>query len=232
MKKVLILIIIILLIVLCYNTIKDGYNIGELSILSIGQIQEKNNDLDNKISEIDDLRESQYPAKLSEISSEAKKLLSNKKTYEELVAYSSEQDVLNASQTEMYDIEVLWTRIGNHATSNGVIPKMEIVSSSNNTPNANDLKFTATGNYIAITDFVRDIEEDVKLGFTIEEFELVPVTEGDGSNLQATFRVRDVFLNSETITTTSTNNYSNDNTGKAADTTGTTNTSNTTDTTK
>ena len=227
MKKV-----IILLIVLCYNTIKDGYNIGELSILSIGQIQEKNNDLDNKISEIDDLRESQYPAKLSEISSEAKKLLSNKKTYEELVAYSSEQDVLNASQTEMYDIEVLWTRIGNHATSNGVIPKMEIVSSSNNTPNANDLKFTATGNYIAITDFVRDIEEDVKLGFTIEEFELVPVTEGDGSNLQATFRVRDVFLNSETITTTSTNNYSNDNTGKAADTTGTTNTSNTTDTTK
>lgn len=232
MKKVLILIIIILLIVLCYNTIKDGYNIGELSILSIGQIQEKNNDLDNKISEIDDLRESQYPAKLSEISSEAKKLLSNKKTYEELVAYSSEQDVLNASQTEMYDIEVLWTRIGNHATSNGVIPKMEIVSSSNNTPNANDLKFTATGNYIAITDFVRDIEEDVKLGFTIEEFELVPVTEGDGSNLQATFRVRDVFLNSETITTTSTNNYSNDNTGKVADTTGTTNTSNTTDTTK
>lgn len=232
MKKVLILIIIILLIVLCYNTIKDGYNIGELSILSIGQIQEKNNDLDNKISEIDDLRESQYPAKLSEISSEAKKLLSNKKTYEELVAYSSEQDVLNASQTEMYDIEVLWTRIGNHATSNGVIPKMEIVSSSNNTPNANDLKFTATGNYIAITDFVRDIEEDVKLGFTIEEFELVPVTEGDGSNLQATFRVRDVFLNSETITTTSTNNYSNDNTGKAVDTTGTTNTSNTTDTTK
>lgn len=214
MKKVLILIIIILLIVLCYNTIKDGYNIGELSILSIGQIQEKNNDLDNKISEIDDLRESQYPAKLSEISSEAKKLLSNKKTYEELVAYSSEQDVLNASQTEMYDIEVLWTRIGNHATSNGVIPKMEIVSSSNNTPNANDLKFTATGNYIAITDFVRDIEEDAKLGFTIEEFELVPVTEGDGSNLQATFRVRDVFLNSETITTTSTNNYSNDNTDR------------------
>lgn len=232
MKKVLILIIIILLIVLCYNTIKDGYNIGELSILSIGQIQEKNNDLDNKISEIDDLRESQYPAKLSEISSEAKKLLSNKKTYEELVAYSSEQDVLNASQTEMYDIEVLWTRIGNHATSNGVIPKMEIVSSSNNTPNANDLKFTATGNYIAITDFVRDIEEDVKLGFTIEEFELVPVTEGDGSNLQATFRVRDVFLNSETITTTSTNNYANDNTAKAIDTTGTTDTSNTTDTTK
>ena len=230
MKKVLILIIIILLIVLCYNTINDGFQIGNISVLSIGQIQQENNNLDNKISEIEELKESQYPSKLTEISSEAKKMLSNKKTYEELVAYSSEQDVLNASQTEMYDIEVLWTRIGNHATSNGVITKMELVSSSNNTPNANDLKFTATGNYIAITDFIRDIEEDVKLGFTIEEFELVPQTEGDGSILQATFRVRDVFLNSETITTTSTNNYTNNNTEKT--TNETTDTSNTEDTNK
>lgn len=230
MKKVLILIIIILLIVLCYNTINDGFQIGNISVLSIGQIQQENNNLDNKIAEIEELKESQYPSKLTEISSEAKKMLSNKKTYEELVAYSSEQDVLNASQTEMYDIEVLWTRIGNHATSNGVITKMELVSSSNNTPNANDLKFTATGNYIAITDFIRDIEEDVKLGFTIEEFELVPQTEGDGSILQATFRVRDVFLNSETITTTSTNNYINNNTEKT--TNETTDTSNTEDTNK
>ena len=230
MKKVLILIIIILLIVLCYNTINDGFQIGNVSVLSIGQIQQENNKLDNKIAEIEELKESQYPSKLTEISSEAKKMLSNKKTYEELVAYSSEQDVLNASQTEMYDIEVLWTRIGNHATSNGVITKMELVSSSNNTPNANDLKFTATGNYIAITDFIRDIEEDVKLGFTIEEFELVPQTEGDGSILQATFRVRDVFLNSETITTTSTNNYTNNNTEKT--TNETTDTSNTEDTNK
>lgn len=230
MKKVLILIIIILLIVLCYNTINDGFQIGNISVLSIGQIQQENNNLDNKIAEIEELKESQYPSKLTEISSEAKKMLSNKKTYEELVAYSSEQDVLNASQTEMYDIEVLWTRIGNHATSNGVITKMELVSSSNNTPNANDLKFTATGNYIAITDFIRDIEEDIKLGFTIEEFELVPQTEGDGSILQATFRVRDVFLNSETITTTSTNNYTNNNTEKT--TNETTDTSNTEDTNK
>lgn len=230
MKKVLILIIIILLIVLCYNTINDGFQIGNISVLSIGQIQQENNNLDNKIAEIEELKESQYPSKLTEISSEAKKMLSNKKTYEELVAYSSEQDVLNASQTEMYDIEVLWTRIGNHATSNGVITKMELVSSSNNTPNANDLKFTATGNYIAITDFIRDIEEDVKLGFTIEEFELVPQTEGDGSILQATFRVRDVFLNSETITITSTNNYTNNNTEKT--TNETTDTSNTEDTNK
>ena len=103
-------------------------------------------------------------------------------------------------------MEVLWTRIGNHATANGIVPKMESVSSSNNTPNANDLKFTITGNYIAITDFIRDIEEDIKLGFAIEEFELVPVASGDGTQLQATFRVRDIFINTNTITSIITSN--------------------------
>ena len=139
--------------------------------------------------------------------------------------------MLNAGQSERYNVEVLWTKIGNYATENGVIPKMEILSSSTSTPNANDLKITVTGNYIAITDFVRDIEDDAKLGFTIEEFELVPVTSGDGSNLQATFKVRDIFINQDTITTTNTQSYNNDtsstspiNTSDSVNTTGNTNT--------
>lgn len=202
MKKVLILILIILLGVMCYNTIKDGYEIGGISILGIKDIQEQNEKLDKQIAEVEELKATEYPARLQEISADSKKLISTKKTYEELVAYSSEQEVIDAAKSERYDVEVLWTRVGNHATSNGVVPKMDIVASSNNTPNANDLKFTVTGNYIAITDFVRDLEEDIKLEFVIEEFELVPVTAGDGTNLQATFRVRDIFINADTTTTT------------------------------
>lgn len=207
MKKVLILIIIILLGFMCYNVVIKGFEIAVFSILSLEQIQNENSNLDTSISRIEEIKATTYPAKLAEISSASKELLSQKKSYDELVAYSSEQEIIEASKGERYNIEVLWTKIGNYATSNGVIPKMELVSSSKNTPNANDLKFTVTGRYIAITDFIRDIEEDAKLGFTIEEFELVPVTEGDGTNLQATFKVKDIFINSETITTTSSQEY-------------------------
>lgn len=202
MKKVLILILIILLGVMCYNTIKDGYEIGGFSVLGIGEMQAQNEELDTVIAQAEQLKNTDYLAKLGEISTAAKELQSTKKTYEELIAYSSEQEVLDAAKRERYDVEVLWTRVGNHATANGVVPRMDIVASTNNTPNANDLKFTVTGNYIALTDFIRDIEEDVKLGFTIEEFELLPVTSGDGTNLQATFRVKDIFINAETTTTT------------------------------
>ena len=231
MKKILILILIILLGVMCYNTITDGLQIAGFSIMSIGEIKQENENLDKTIEEAKNKEETEYPAKLNEINTVAKELQTKKNKYEELKQYSSEQELLNAGQSERYNVEVLWTKIGNYATENGVIPKMEILSSSTSTPNANDLKITLTGNYIAITDFVRDIEDDAKLGFTIEEFELVPVTSGDGSNLQATFKVRDIFINQDTITTTNTQSYNNDtsstspiNTSDSVNTTGNTNT--------
>lgn len=231
MKKILILILIILLGVMCCNTITDGLQIAGFSIMSIGEIKQENENLDKTIEEAKNKEETEYPAKLNEINTVAKELQTKKNKYEELKQYSSEQELLNAGQSERYNVEVLWTKIGNYATENGVIPKMEILSSSTSTPNANDLKITVTGNYIAITDFVRDIEDDAKLGFTIEEFELVPVTSGDGSNLQATFKVRDIFINQDTITTTNTQSYNNDtsstspiNTSDSVNTTGNTNT--------
>ena len=231
MKKILILILIILLGVMCYNTITDGLQIAGFSIMSIGEIKQENENLDKTIEEAKNKEETEYPAKLNEINTVAKELQTKKTKYEELKQYSSEQELLNAGQSERYNVEVLWTKIGNYATENAVIPKMEILSSSTSTPNANDLKITVTGNYIAITDFVRDIEDDAKLGFTIEEFELVPVTSGDGSNLQATFKVRDIFINQDTITTTNTQSYNNDtsstspiNTSDSVNTTGNTNT--------
>lgn len=208
MKKILILILIILLGVMCFNTVKDGYQIAGFSVLGLDQIKQKNNELDDAIKEVASKEETSYPAKLSEISSAADDLLSQSKTYSELQKYSTEQQILEASQGERYNIEVLWTKIGGHATENGVVPKLEVMSSSNNTPNANDLKFTVTGNYVAISDFIRDIEEDAKLGFTIEEFELVPAGDGNGTELKATFKAKDIFLNSDSITTTNSSSSS------------------------
>lgn len=203
MKKILILVIIVLLAIMCYNTISNGYKIAGLSVYGISKIKEESKNLDDKINNVQQLEEVTYPAKLSELNTAAKNLRSTKKTYDELVVYSSEQEILNASQSERYNIEVLWARVGNHATSNNVVTKMDLVLSSENTPNANDLKFTATGNYSDLTDFIREMEDDDKLSFTIEEFEMVPVSGGNGSVLQATFRVKDIFINSETMTTTS-----------------------------
>ena len=209
MKKILIFILIILLGLLCYNIVTTGQEIAGVKILSIKEMQNANEELDTTIAQVEELKEVNYPAKISELNTTAEAMLKKKNEYEELQKYSSEQDVANAKQTEKYDMEVLWVRIGNHAEKCGVVPKLEILSSSDNTIGANDIRITATGSYIGISDFVRAIEDDSKMGFSIDSFELVPVTAGNGSELQATFKIKDVFLNYSTTTITSNNNSSN-----------------------
>lgn len=58
-----------------------------------------------------------------------------------------------------------------------------------------DLNFTITGEYIAITDFIYSIEGDDKLNFEISNFLL----EKGGENLQATFVVKEVPINSKNL---------------------------------
>ena len=58
-----------------------------------------------------------------------------------------------------------------------------------------DLNFTVTGEYIDITNFIYSIENDDKLKFEISNFTM----EKGGENLQATFVVKKVPVNSKTL---------------------------------
>ena len=77
-------------------------------------------------------------------------------------------------------------------------------------------RFTVTGSYISIVDFVSDIENDSTLGFTIEEFKMVPTS--SEANLEATFVCKNITIkdlssaSSPSPTSTSTTNNSNTNT--------------------
>lgn len=222
MKKILIIVMIILLSVIAYSTVASGYNVGDFQVLGIKDIQDKNNELNEKIQEANKKNTTTYQDKMNQLNVAAKDLIAKKKSYEELVSYSKDSDVAKAQQFQQYEVEVLWTKIGMYATKNGVVLKFDITESSNGTPNVNDLKFTATGSYISITDFVADLEKDAKLAFTIENFELVPAatqdTNANGRNLQATFKVKDIALNMNTTTISQQSNTTE---------TGTTNTTNT-----
>lgn len=193
MKKIILLILIVLLSVITYTSVANGYKIGGLEVLGVSDIKQINSNLDSEIDNVDKLKTVTYVEKMSELNSSAKQLIKEKRNYEELVAYSKESDVEKANQTQVYEIEVLWTKIGMHATKNGVKLNLDVTESINKTPNMNDLKFTVTGSYISITDFVADIEKDAKLAFSIDEFKLIP--DNSDKNLKATFRVKDVALN-------------------------------------
>ena len=206
MKKLLILILITLLLILTMFIGIKGVTIGKIEILGIQGIQAKNSELDSKIQDAAKLVEKTYAQTISEVNSNAKKLKEEKQYYQDMTAISSDGETQAVNQIEKYEIETLWVKLGNHATSEGVVMKMDVTSGSSGAQDSYNLNFTVTGGYVQIEDFISSIENDSTLGFKIEEFKMAP----SGNDLQATFVCKDIPIKQVSSTTTVTQNTTTD----------------------
>ena len=189
MRKILIGILTILLIVMAVLVITKGLTIGNFKILSVKQIIEGNDKLTAEISETEKLIRSNYPTELETLDSTVSSLLAAKEEYQDLADVSTKSEINKATTVETYTVEFLWTRLGRHATAEGVYLSY--------TPTNNSIKFTVSGDYIPILSFGSAIENDSKLGFRIENFKLIP----GGNNLQATFETRNINIKTEGVNT-------------------------------
>ena len=206
MKKLLILILITLLLILTMFIGIKGVTIGKIEILGIQGIQAKNSELDSKIQDAAKLVEKTYAQTISEVNSNAKKLKEEQQNYQDMTAISSDGETQAVNQIEKYEIETLWVKLGNHATSEGVVMKMDVTSGSSGAQDSYNLNFTVTGGYVQIEDFISSIENDSTLGFKIEEFKMAP----SGNDLQATFVCKDIPIKQVSSTTTVTQNTTTD----------------------
>ena len=221
MRRFLILILDVILIVLAYFMIMEGISIGNFRILSWEELVENNNRLDSNIESLEKLSSVTYPQEQSNLNDSYKQLLIRKGEYADLVLYSSENELEKANQTEIYETEFLWTKLGNYATkNNGIDMKIDVVKGSSGQENVYNLNFTLVGEYAYISDFISSVENDAKLGFRIDKFLLVPATtqnvenqntsrqeeKQDNSNLlQATFTVENVGINIDIQNSNNTN---------------------------
>lgn len=239
MKKLLMLILIALLVAFSIFLFIQGVHIGSFEIPGIKIIQEKDDELDAKIQQAGKLAEKDYKQAVGDVTASSQQLKQQKKNYEDMTAISTDAEGKSTNQIEKYEIETLWVRLGNHATSQGVVMQMDVIKGNSSTQDMYNLKFTATGSYISITDFISAIENDSTLGFKIEEFKMNPSS--SGSDLQATFVCKDIAIKDvsqsttttpspSTDTSTNTNNSTN-NTTNNTNSNSTSNTSNSTNTT-
>lgn len=222
MRKILMIIIILLLLGLGYVAVMNGLQIGDFQVLSVKGLEEESQNLKTRIEELNNLIDIEYPNKRKELDQAGKGLEDAKDEYLQYTNLSTDEEILAAMQQKSYAIEFLWTRIGTHARKEGINLKFEIVSSGTGANNANDLKFTVDGSYIAITNFIYAIENDTELNFRIENFKLLPY---QNEILQGTFTVRNIAIEGNTSTQSVTTNNESKNTN-TTNTTGT-NTTNT-----
>ena len=192
MKKTLIMVLILLLLVTIGFMVFKSLKIGSIEVLGVKNLGEENKKLDASIQTLSRLTSTDYQKALTDITSSSKQYEQAKTEYEELATVSTDNEVTTASQLQKYEIEYLWTRIGNHATSENVVLRLEVkANSTSQATGYYDLYFTATGDYVGLTDFIYDIENDSSLGFKIEGFKMEP----SGNGLQATFTCTNIAIN-------------------------------------
>ena len=207
MRKLLISIVLILLIVMTALCIRNGINIGPLHVLGISQIQEANNRLNSTISEAQNAN-SNYENKLTQLKTEISDLISAKEECLQLINVSTESQLQEATQTKNYTIEYLWSQIGNHATREGVVIQIDVVSGTIVETDYRDLNFTVSGNYLAITNFITELENDDTLQFTIDDFSM--------TQNHATFTVKNVKIDSASTAASSQSSTSTSNTNTSS----------------
>lgn len=191
MRKVLLSILLILTLVLLTLFMKNGLAINSFKIYSLQGIADKNQELTQTINRANQQTDN-YTEMLSKIKTDTQELSRAKKEYLDLVTVSTDNEIKTATQTKTYTIEYLWSRVGNHATKEGVNLQMDVTSSTLNNSEYRNLNFTVTGAYLAITQFIYSIENDSNLDFTIDRFDMT-------AN-RCTFTVADVKIEREKTT--------------------------------
>ena len=228
MKKLLISILIALLLILSIFIAINGLNVGKIEVLGIRGINQKNSELDQKIQQATQLSTIDYQKAVDEVEENSKKLTEEKKNYEDMALLNTDSEGQATAQIQKYEVEALWVKLGNHATSEGATMKMDIVKGSSTSENMYDLNFTVNGSYVSIIDFISDIENDSTLGFKIENFHM----SGSGDSLQATFVCKEISIidvnESQVDTKTNDVNTTNSATNNTNNTNSTNSTSNST----
>lgn len=236
MRKILFIILTIIMVIIMGVVAVNGISFA--NVLGIKQINEENQKIKSNNDNLSKLIDVDYPDAVKSLEESEKQLKTKKEEYESQIALNSDSGTGYLATTEKYEIEYLWTRIGNHALDNDVDIKIDLTNSS--TSGLYKLNFEVTGSYVGITDFIYSIENDSKLGFKIDNFVATAnatTTTADKekkvAEVKATFSCDEVGINVQSIesqTSTESNAATNTEEGTTS-TNATNNTTNSTNTT-
>lgn len=195
MKNIIRMIATLVATVLVILLMVKGLSIGSIKVYSISEIIEENSKLDNEINDLNKLKNEDYKKSLDNLSSSTKSLETSKQSYLDEASISTDSEIKEATISQNYSMEYLWNKVGSYATEEGVNLKWEVQSSGSG---KYTLNFTVVGSYIAIINYVYDVENDSDLGFTILNFKM-----SGSDSLTATFSVHDVSIKAESVTAAS-----------------------------
>lgn len=196
-NKVVLLIILISVLTLSIGVVK-GIHIEGLEIPSIEQLKEKNEKLDEKINKASTLTAIDYEDNIQMLEETYEKYRLKKQKYEELSEFSG-TDAEDIYEKKQYDIGYLWRILGKNAASRNLTLSMNVERGGSQAESLYNLDFNVSGQYVNISQFITDIENNSDLNFRIYNFKM----SGSGETISATFTVKNINIDPSTLTTVS-----------------------------
>lgn len=208
MKKYFPIIVLICLIIISYIIIVSGIHIGNVQIDGYKELKEKSTNLESRIKELKEKNSTDFQDKKNELETASNNYNSKKTEYEKLVPKIQETQGNVNSKVDLYDVDFLWTILGNYATEEGLLLQFDVVQNEKNNTLLNkdyilcDLNFRVVGEYLPIVSYISDLEYDERLNFEIQEFQM----KKSGKNIEATFCVKSAPINQNNLLKTKNSN--------------------------
>ncbi len=218
MKNILMTVISLLLTGLIIIVIVKGISVGNFKILSIKDIKEESMQMDADIEKLNELKNTDYKKKVSDLQDATKSLTKSKNDYLDIASMSSDEEIKQANQIQTYSMEFLWNKVGKYATDQGLTLKWE--AKPTGASNKYNLSFSVTGGYIPIINYISNLENDSELLFTIENFKM---TSSSDTVVSAEFTVSNIGIKQESISSSSSTSSSSSSTTTNNTTNNTTN---------
>ena len=189
-KKLLLLILVCILAYGVFSSWAYGVSINifglDFTTSSYAGIATKADELNNRIDELEAKNNAEYKLALNKKQAAVSNFENSKNEYENLAAEASVEDIKEANKKEEYYLDYLWMKIGTYANNSDIKVLID--------PNydAKLINFDVSGQYIAVINFIYDLENDPDLAFNIDN--LVMQGGSSAAVTKASFQVRDVTI--------------------------------------
>ena len=196
MKRLITFISLILIIVVGYTLITKGFENDKLTISSYNTIEDKSEALTKKLASYNKRNQDDYEKTKSSLDSSIKSYENSKEKYEAIVEELA--DVLNPqeneegseqpkeeiiySDKEKYRMDFVLVILGDYSRKENVDVDFKLSTSPTIDTNSSvynyflaDLEFSVTGEYMNVSKFISDLENDEKLQWQISNFSMAQV---------------------------------------------------------
>jgi len=194
-KKILLLLLVCLLGYGVFSSWAHGVKINflnqSINTHSYAWLIEKANELAAHKQALETKNTTEFSQALTKQNAAISVYNQKKNDYESLASQSSVDEIRKANQKEAYYLDYLWMKIGTYANDSDV----KVLITPN--PENSTVVFDITGQYIAVINFIYDLENDSELLFNIDN--LVMQGGYSSSTTKANFIVGNVnIVKSET----------------------------------